>query len=156
MCRMLETGVGLGKFAGGRPALLSPAAGSSCMSLPDLPILALFFLLMLAGSMHVLAASGHFPTAWRNAGLRGTGGALLLFASMALVAASLIAGIIAIAVSVPWPAIVLGGGAAVLLAPIALQLFSDRFVDGPGALVWLAGGAIAAAALLVLAASLPA
>ena len=109
MCRMLETGLGLGKFAGGRPALLSTPAGSSFMSLPDLPILALFFLLMLAGSMHALAASGQFPTARRNAGLRGTGGALLLCASMALVAASLIAGIIAIAVSVPWPAIVLGG-----------------------------------------------
>jgi len=56
--------------------------------------------------------------------------------------------------SAPWPALVLGGGAAILLAPITLQLFSDRFVDGRGALISFAGGAIAAVVLIALTARL--
>ena len=124
------------------------------MPLPDLLIVALFFALVLAAGMHALSASGHFPAPRRSVSLGGVGGSLLLFGSMALVAAALIAGTSATALAVPWPALVLGGGAAILLAPIALQLFSDRFVDGRGALIWLAGAALAAAALLALTASL--
>lgn len=124
------------------------------MSLPDWLILALFVVLVLASGMHVLSASGHFPAHGRSAELRGFGSSLLLFGSIALVAAALIAGTIATAMSAPWPALVLGGGAAILLAPVILQLFPDRFIDGRGALIWLAVCAIAASALIGLTARL--
>ena len=124
------------------------------MALPDWLTLALFVVLVLVSGMHGLSASGHFPARGRSSELSGFGGSSLLFGSIALVAAALIAGTIATAMTAPWPALVLGGGAAILLAPIALQLFSDRFVDGRGALIWLAGGAAAAAVLIALKASL--
>jgi hypothetical protein len=124
------------------------------MALPDWLTLALFFALVLLSGMHGLSASGHFPARARRAELRGLGGSSLLFGSIALVAAALIAGTIATAMSAPWPALVLGGGAAVLLAPITLQLFSDRFVDGRSALISFAGGAIVAAVLIALTARL--
>jgi hypothetical protein len=123
------------------------------MSLPDWLILALFVVLVLASGMHVLSASGHFPAHGRRAELRGFGSSLL-FGSITLVAAALIAGTIATAVSLPWPALVLGGGAAILLAPVTLQLFPDRFIDGRGALIWLAVCTIAASALIGLTARL--
>jgi hypothetical protein len=124
------------------------------MALPDWLTLALFVVLVLVSGMHGLSASGHFPAGGRRAELSGLGGASLLFGSIALVAAALIAGTIAAALSAPWPALVLGGGGALLLAPITLQLFSDRFVDGRGALISFAGGAIAAAVLIALMARL--
>jgi hypothetical protein len=124
------------------------------MALPDWLTLALFVVLVLLSGMHGLSASGHFPARGRRAELRDLGGASLLFGSIALVAAALIAGTIATAMSVPWPALVLGGGAAILLAPITLQLFSDRFVDGRGALISFAGGAIGAVVLIALTARL--
>jgi hypothetical protein len=124
------------------------------MALPDWLTVVLFVVLVLLSGMHGLSASGHFPARGRRAELRGLGGSSLLFGSIALVAAALIAGIIATAMSAPWPALVLGGGAAILLAPITLQLFSDRFVDGRGALISFAGGAIAAVVLIALTARL--
>jgi len=39
-------------------------------------------------------------------------------------------GIFFVHFSVPWYAAIIGGGAMVLIAPLLLQLFSDRFVDG--------------------------
>jgi hypothetical protein len=149
---MLETACVVGK-----PMAASVGrrfSGSLHMALPDWLTLALFVVLVLVSSMHGLSASGHFPARGRRAELSSLGGASLLFGSIALVAAALIVGTIAAAMSSPWPALVLGGGAALLLAPITLQLFSDHFVDGRGALIAFAGGAIAAAVLIGLTAGL--
>jgi hypothetical protein len=49
---------------------------------------------------------------------------------------------------IPWYAAVIGGGAAILLAPLALQAFPDRVVDGKIALIGFATAAAVLAALL--------
>jgi hypothetical protein len=49
---------------------------------------------------------------------------------------------------IPWYAAVIGGGAAILLAPLALQVFPDRIVDGKIALIGFAAAAAVLAALL--------
>ena len=45
--------------------------------------------------------------------------------------------------------VVIGGGLAILMAPLALQQFPDRFVDGRAALLSFAGASAALALLLV-------
>jgi hypothetical protein len=47
-----------------------------------------------------------------------------------------------------WTAIVIAGGSMLLVAPLLLRLFPDRFVDGLGGLVVFAAGAVAVALIL--------
>ena len=61
------------------------------MALPDWLTLALFVVLVLVSGMHGLSASGHFPARGRSSELSGFGGSSLLFGSIALVAAALLA-----------------------------------------------------------------
>jgi hypothetical protein len=42
----------------------------------------------------------------------------------------------------PWYAAVIGGGGAILVAPLALQPLPDRFVDGAGALIVFGGASL--------------
>ena len=46
---------------------------------------------------------------------------------------------------IPWYAAVIGGGLAILAAPLVLQQFPDRFVDGRAALLSFAAAGIALA-----------
>ncbi len=110
-----------------------------------LPLL-LFMLLVLMLSLHGLAAAGHFPRERRAPALRSVAGTFILFGSLTVAAICLAAGLAAAWQRIPWYAAVIGGGAIALLAPLVLQLFPDRFVDGRVALVSFAG----AAALLSL------
>jgi hypothetical protein len=71
---------------------------------------------------------------------------------MAIAAAAVAAGLAAAWPALPWPAAVIGGGAMVLAAPLVLRVFSDRFVDGRGALVAFAGAAALFAVLMMWAA----
>ena len=105
----------------------------------------LFIALVLFAAMQGLAASGHFP---RTVGRAGPGPAVL-FGSMALALASLAGGTTAALRFTPWYAAIIGGGLAVLAAPLVLQLFPDRFVDGHGALVVLSCAAAAFAIVLI-------
>ena len=102
--------------------------------------------LALTSSLHGLAASGHFPRTPAD----GSGpGPVILFGSIAAVIVCLLAGIATAARLVPWYAAVIGGGLAVLLAPLVLQRFTDNFVNGRAALlVFAAIGAVLALALV--------
>jgi hypothetical protein len=107
----------------------------------------LFAALTLTTAMDGLSASGHFPHA-PKASYSGPG-AIVLFSSMALAALSFAAGTSAALTLAPWYAVVIAGGLAVLAAPLVLQLFSDRFVDGNAALVVFAAAAAVLAILLI-------
>jgi hypothetical protein len=110
-----------------------------------IPLL-LFTALLHFVSLHLLAASGQFPREHRSPSLTSAIGALILYGTLAVAFTSLLAAIFAAWTMIPWYAAVIGGGLAILVAPMVLQLFSDRFVDGRGSLVSFA----AASALIAL------
>jgi len=111
------------------------------------PSLIVFAALLLAGALLALSASGHFP---RRGDAPGDPGALALSVSMLAGAAATAAGLIAAWRHLPWPSAVIAGGLAILAAPLVLQQFPDRFVDGRGSLAAFGGGAVVLAAILVI------
>jgi hypothetical protein len=115
---------------------------------PDSAILPLilFMALLLAAALCGLAASGHFPEEHRSPALQSPAGKFILFGSLVLSLLCLGAGIALVWPAVPWYAAVIGGGAVVLAAPLALRPFPDAFVNGRAALIAFAG----ASALIVL------
>lgn len=111
--------------------------------------LALFMTLMLACSMHGLAASGHFPKEHRSAALSAGAGPLVLFGSLLASLLSLGAGLVLAARMIPWYAAVIGGGVMVLAAPLALRSFADDIVNGRVMLIVLSGASTVAALILI-------
>ena len=111
--------------------------------------LALFTTLLLFVSLHALAASGQFPREHRAPTLMSGGGAIVLYGTIAVALISLLAGLFAAWRLIPWYAAVIGGGLAILAAPLTLQQFTDRFVDGRTSLVSFAGAGALLAFLLV-------
>jgi len=109
--------------------------------------LVLFMALILVASLHGLAASGHFPRALQPSTSRV--GPIILFGSMAVAIAGLASGIVAGVRFVPWYAAIVGGGLAIIAAPLVLQRFPDSFVDGRGALLTFAAANVALAILLM-------
>jgi MFS family permease len=107
--------------------------------------LVLFVALILAAALHGLAVSGHFPRRRKEAAFE----AVILFGSMALVVLTLVGGIAAALRFVPWYAAIIGGGFALLVAPLVLRWFPDRFVDDRGAPIAFAGTTTALALLLI-------
>lgn len=67
---------------------------------------------------------------------------------MIVTAASVVGAIAAAWILIPWYAAVIGGGGAILIAPLVLQAFPDRVVDGKTALIGLAATAAALTVLL--------
>jgi hypothetical protein len=108
--------------------------------------LVLLTALLLVLSLHTLAASGQFPREHRAPALASGLGAIVLYGTIAVAMASLVAALLAAWRLVPWYAAVIGGGLAILAAPLVLRQFPDRFVDGRASLLCFA----AAGALLVL------
>lgn len=90
---------------------------------------------MLTMSMYALAASGQFPLAHRTEPFRSALGGMVLFGSIALTFVALVAGIYFVHASIPWYALVIGGGLMMLITPLLLPNFSDKFVDGCGSLL---------------------
>ena len=110
-----------------------------------LPVaLALFTMLMLVISLHGLTASGHFPRETRLPAMATGTGLAVLWLTILVVLACLLVGLFAAWRLIPWYAAVIGGGGSILVAPLVLQWFPDRFVDGKRGLI-----AFAAAALLL-------
>ena len=68
---------------------------------------------------------------------------------MALVVLGLVGGIVAALRLTSWYAAIIGGGLSLLVAPLVLRWFPDRFVDGPGALLVFAGASTVFALLLI-------
>src|SRR4051794_8913123 len=94
-----------------------------------LPLL-VFMADLLAISLHGLAAAGHFPYEHRSPALRTRFASAPLFGSIAVVCACFAVAIFFAWRRIPWYAAIIGGGVMVLTAPLLLQLFRDRFVDG--------------------------
>jgi hypothetical protein len=111
--------------------------------------LTLFTTLLLFVSLHALAASGQFPREHRAPALMSGGGAIVLYGTIAVALISLLAALFAAWRLIPWYAAVIGGGLAILAAPLVLQQFTDRFVDGRVSLVSFAGAGALLAFLLV-------
>jgi hypothetical protein len=49
----------------------------------------------------------------------------------------------------PWTAIIIGGGAALLAGPLLLRVFPDAFVDGMAGLLTFSAAAMVVALLLL-------
>jgi hypothetical protein len=111
--------------------------------------LVLFTVLLLALSLHALAASGHFPREHRSAAFKTAAGTAILYGSIVTACVCLLAGLIAAWHLIPWYTAVIGGGLAILVAPLMLQQFSDRFIDGRASLLAFAGAACALALILI-------
>jgi hypothetical protein len=118
------------------------------MSLTNIVPLAAFVALMLFASLQALSASGHFPKASRLPTISQGLGPLILWSTMAVTAGAVVTGIAAAWVLLPWYAAVIGGGAAILLAPLTLQAFPDRIVDSLTGLIGFAAATTPFAALL--------
>ena len=111
--------------------------------------LALFTALLLFASLHALTASGQFPREHRTPALASRFGAFILYGTIAVAFISLLVAFFAAWRLIPWYAAVIGGGLAILAAPLVLQQFTDRFVDGRGSLVSFAGISALLAFLLI-------
>ena len=99
--------------------------------------LALFMIAVGFLALYGLTFSGHFPAEFRAAELKTATGAIILWATLIAVC---LAGVIVLGVALsvlPWFAIVIGGGAVLLAAPLLLRPFPDRFVNGMRALPFL-------------------
>jgi hypothetical protein len=101
-----------------------------------------FMGLVLAVSMYALSVSGQFPLTHRTQPFRSPLGGIVLFGSLVLTFAALAAGIYFAHASVPWYALVIGGGAMVLITPLLLPNFSDKFVDGRGSVLTFSSAAV--------------
>src|SRR5579875_982714 len=112
--------------------------------------------LLRAGLIYVSYVSyNHFgrsrPRVRRDPTFTSLAGRAVLFGTMAVMVVSLIAVMTVVWRLIPWYAVVIGGGLAVLAAPPILQQCPDRFVDGRASLLSLAGaGAVLALLLLWL------
>jgi hypothetical protein len=101
--------------------------------------LLLFVALILSAALLGLTVSGHFPLqAGKTSGPR----APLLIGSLVIAAICLIVGIAAALRFVPWYAAIIGGGFALLAAPLVLRWFPDRFVDGRSAVLTFSAASI--------------
>jgi hypothetical protein len=105
--------------------------------------------LLLAFALHALAASGQFPREHRTSVLASGLGVVVLYGTIAVAMTSLMAALLAAWRLVPWYAAIIGGGLAILAAPLALQQFPDRFVDGRASLLSFSAAAALLAVLLV-------
>jgi hypothetical protein len=110
--------------------------------------LLVFVALMLLASLAALSASGHFPKASRLPAIAKGFGPAILWMSIAVMATAVVSGAAAAWTLMPWYAVVIGGGGAILLAPLVLQRFPDRIVDGKSALIGFSAGAALFALLL--------
>lgn len=120
------------------------------VALPDWTALALFAATVLAVALYALAVSGHFPAEHRRASLGDRLGGGILWGTIAVAAC---AGGVAAWFAwwrLPGYAAVIAGGLAVLAAPMVLQAFPDRFIDGRRGLVAfaLAAAVLSAAAVV--------
>jgi hypothetical protein len=114
--------------------------------------LVLFSALILVACLQGLAASGQFPREHRNPALASRFGAILLYGAIAISIVSLAVALLAAWRMIPWYAAIIGGGLAILFAPLTLQQLPDRFIDGRASLLSLAGsGALLALLLMWLA-----
>lgn len=102
-------------------------------------VLALFTSALMAAALLGLTASGHFPREHRHPALASALGEAVLWVTMASTAVATLV-VLSIGLSaLPWAALIIAAGGALLFAPLVLQPLPDRIVDGPQGLVGFAG-----------------
>ena len=111
--------------------------------LRDLIHAGLFGVTMLSAAMLGLVAAGHFPGERRAQDIARGGGPLILWSAMATTAVAFGIAVASAVTLLPWSYLVVSASLAVLFAPLALQQFPDRFVDGRSGLVALAASTAA-------------
>lgn len=104
---------------------------------------------LLVISLLGLAAAGHFPHEHRRPVLRGKFGSAVLFGSVTVTCMCFVVAILFAWAQIPWYAVIIGCGASLLAAPLLLQLFPDRFVDGIAALLTFSGATVVLTLILV-------
>jgi len=100
-------------------------------------------------TLYGLTVSGHFPFEVRNDELRTPIGRLVIGATLL---SSALAAIILMVVAftiLPWTAIIIGGGGALLAGPMLLRTLPDDFVDGVAGLLTFAVATVVAALILL-------
>ena len=108
------------------------------MPLPPWPSLILFMAMALNVCMFVVVAAGHFPAHSRAAELRTLAGSLILWGAICIIVVSAVGAMYFAFAILPWYAAVIGGGLMVLIAPLLVQPFPNRVVDGKAVLLGLA------------------
>ncbi len=113
--------------------------------LPDMlqnwPQLLLFMGATMLIALYGLTVSGHFPAEFRSETLKGSSGAITLWGSIAV--ATLATGLTLLKgwQTLPWYAVVIGGGAMLLFAPLLLRPLPDNFVNSRRGLLVFSVGA---------------
>jgi hypothetical protein len=111
--------------------------------------LTLFIIGVTLVTLYGLTVSGHFPFEARRNELKTSFGTFVIGATILSAGVAVIILIFVAVHLLPWTAIVIGGGAAVLAGPLLLRVFPDDFVDGIAGLLTFATAAIVAALLLL-------
>jgi hypothetical protein len=117
------------------------------MSIPWVELL-LFMAAVALLALYGLSVSGHFPADLRAAEFRAGLGAITMWITIAIAGLATVVVIGAAWSVLPWYAAAIGGGAMLLIAPLILQAFPDRFVNGRSALIAFAAGSASAALML--------
>jgi hypothetical protein len=113
--------------------------------------LIMFMMGVLMLSLYGLTVSGHFPSEFRADDLTRGAGAVIMWGTMLIAGAASVATLLFAWATLPWYAILLGGGMTLLLTPLLLQLLPDSFVNGRTGLLTFAGAAALAAVTMWLA-----
>ena len=95
-----------------------------------------------------LTVSGHFPFEARKNELKTFIGTVVISATILGAGVTAIILIVVAVQLLPWTAMVIGGGGAVLAGPLLLRVFPDDFVDGMAGLLTFAAAAMLVALLL--------
>jgi len=106
---------------------------------------------VLAVALYGLTASGHFPAEARNAKFKSWPGAAVLWGTLAVTALAALSLLFKSWWILPWYLQVIGGGAALLFAPLLLQPLPDSFVNGRRGLLMFSAGAILLAGVMMCA-----
>jgi hypothetical protein len=109
------------------------------MALAQWGAMAAFALLVMSAALYGLTASGQFPSEHRVEALKSPAGTAILWGTMAVGAMTAVIALVVAWQMLPWYAAVIVGGGVLLMAPLVLQLFPDRFVDGRSGLLVFAG-----------------
>jgi hypothetical protein len=128
------------------------AAGQAFARYPLLEIdwlsLGLFMGSVLLVALYGLTASGHFPAEFRPPKLQRGPGRVVLWTSMLATGLAGLAALVRAWSLLPWYAVLIGGGAMLLFAPLLLQPLPDSFVDGRRGLLAFSAGAVLLAGLM--------
>jgi hypothetical protein len=110
--------------------------------------LALFTLGIGLAALYGLTVSGHFPAEYRADALAGRAGGIVLWGTIVVTGVAVAAMLFVAWKTLPWYAIVIGGGAMLLAAPLLLRPFPDWFVNGRAGLLTFAAATAATAVVI--------